>query len=471
MTPPVPVVGVPFEVIRLPEIIGGLRPRPLPFPLPQPAPDLAPLRFRAETNPLGPAIDLVWELPDPDGPPDQVHLVVLRRERRFPGLRRRGIVAVRATGDDLADGVRVYDPFALEWDIEETREEVTRGGIVATTRQFLYRGTPRDRVLVRSVRREYPPEGGPASRAIVRVVDRSALEPGTIAYYTAFVGKYAWYSRRTQSSAIATAQDGPDLFPLLPRVDQERDGEVPDPFAVSRSEHGRGQLERLLRVVQPHADMLHGFVGGLRDVHDVRRADSRLLEAMAALLGWRLKDNLHEEGQRNEIGFAAELYRSVGTTAAIGAMINRLTGWRAVARDFVRNVLVTWDPTRVEQLESGPAYLDGSARVEGSPPTLATRRVPHGTVDTADALAMQRLRDRDPADTTAFTYDCGRFDGALGGYRQDDTTWYNRETVGLYVTPPGPVDPAVVAETWRRTRALLNDFLPIQVRTILFVRP
>lgn len=444
---------------------------PIPFPPRPQAPDLAGLRFRAETDPVGPAIALVWELADPAGDPDQLPLVVLRRERRFPGRSRRGVVPVQATAADMADGDVVYSAGALQWDIEETREDVHADGWVATTRQYLYRGPARDRVLVRAIRREWPKDGGTPLRATVRVIDRAGLEPGTIHYYTAFAGKQGWFSRRTQASALATAQGSADLFRLLPRVDQERDVQAPEPFAVPRSEHGRGQLERLVRVAQAHADMLLGQVDALHDVHDVRRADSRLLEAMAGLIGWRLKDFLDEEGQRTEIGFAPAVYRTTGTTGGIAAMVNRLTGWASESRDFVRNVLVSWDPTRVEQLPGSRAYLDGSAHVAGTPPALVTRPVPHGSVDTADAAAMQRLRDRDRADTTAYTFDCGRFDAAAGEYRMDDSTWYNRTTVGLYVRPPAPLPAAEIAETWRRTRELLAEFLPIQVRVVVFVLP
>jgi hypothetical protein len=206
-------------------------------------------------------------------------------------------------------------------------------------------------------------------------------------------------------------------------------------------------------------------------VHDIRRADARLLPAMAAMVAWRLKEFLDEEGQRTEIGFAAEVYRTVGTPAALADMVNRITGWAASSRDFVRNVLLTWDPTRIEQLAAGPAYLDGSAHLEGTPPALVTRPLPQGTVDTTDAAAMQRLRDRDRADLTAYTIDLGPYDAAAADYRPDDTTWYNRTSVGLYVKPPAPLPAATIAEVWGRTRALLAEFTPIQVRLIVFVEP
>lgn len=462
-------------IVRPPFIVEMLGPPPLrEWPIikagPRP-PDLARLRFRVETNPVGPAVDLVWELADPAAGPDAAGLLVRRRVRRFPGRARRGVVPVAGTTADTTDGQQVHLDGTLEWDLEETTEELTAEGRVRTTRHYLYRGTPRDRVLVRTIRRELPRAGGPPRRTTVRVVDRAGLAAGTIYYYTAFVGRHRWYSRRTQSSAIATGAGAPDLFALLPRIDQERDTEPPEPFSVPRSEHGRGQLERLLRTTQVHADMLGGFVDGLRDVHDLRRADSRLLGPAAGMIGWRLKEYLDEEGQRAELAMAPHVYRSLGSAPAIAAMLNRLTGWRAEARDFARSVVLTWDPSRVERIGAVTAYLDGGARVEGDPPALVAGGAPRGTVDTGDAVAMQRLRDRDPADLTAHSYDCGRFDPGAAAYRQDDRTWYNRETLGIYVRPPSGATAAALRAAWPRVRAILAEFLPIQVRTILFVRP
>ncbi len=87
---------------------------------------------------------------------------------------------------------------------------------------------------------------------------------------------------------------------------------------------------------------------------------------MAELIGWNLKAYLTEEGQRNEIVFANEVYRTLGTKPNIAAMVNRLTGWTADVKEFARNVIVSWDSTRVERLEGGvPAYLDGSASPTG----------------------------------------------------------------------------------------------------------
>jgi phage tail-like protein len=437
--------------------------------------DLEAVRFRARTNPLGPAIDLFWDLPDPAGDADDLEVFVVRRGGRFPGRTRRGIVAVDATADDLGDGELVFDSAQLVFDREEQRERTERGRTIVTTRQFLFRGTPRDRTLVRSIRREFAEPAGPPVRATVRVVDRgrsgAPLVAGTTYYYTAFFGAKRTFSRRTQSSALATARGRHHLFAKLPAIDQRRDTVVPEPFTVPRADEGRGQLDRFLATMDAHADMLFGFVDGLRDLRSPHRIDARLLPALAGLLGWRLKDFLDEEQQRNEISFAPEVYRTIGTGPNIAAIVNRLTGWDTRVREFARHVVLSFDTRRVETLDAGPAYLDGSVAVTpGPPPALSVRRAPVGSVDTSDALAMFRLRNRAFEDVAAYSYDAGRV-AADGTYALDNVTLYNRETIGIYVVPDVATETLVLEQEWERVRVILEEFLPANVRAIVVVLP
>jgi phage tail-like protein len=425
--------------------------------------------FHAETNPLGPAIDLVWELPDPTAAPDDYSLFVLRRERRFPGRGRRGVVPVAASGADLADGLVVYDPATFEFDLEEKREELLDGRRIETVRQYLFRGLPRDRLLVRRIRRELDPSGATALRTEVRVVDHRALEAGTIYYYTAFVGPGRFFNRSTQDSALATGRVGPALFPLVPSIDQKRDTLVPPPFTVALEDEGRGQLERFVRTAEAHADMVLGFVDGLRDVHNPLRADARLLPTLAHMIGWDLKDYLDEDGQRNEIVFAPEVYRSIGTFRNLAAMINRLTGWDAEVHEFARNIVVSFDGDRLERLETTTAYLDSRA-VVGPGSTISTRFPPVGSIDTSDPGALFRLHNRTPDDTNSYVYDCGR-PNSIGGYDRDDDVVYNRETIGVYVIPDVPTESFQLQEEWKRVSAILSAFLPIQVRVLFILLP
>jgi hypothetical protein len=91
-------------------------------------------------------------------------------------------------------------------------------------------------------------------------------------------------------------------------------------------------------------------------------------------------------------------------------------------------------------------------------------------VDTSDPMAMFRLRTRAFDDATAYTYDCGTPDGQ-GNYRRDNDTWYNRETVGLYIVPDVETEPFRLEEEWNRVRQIIGEFLPIQVRVVFVVQP
>jgi hypothetical protein len=441
--------------------------------LPESPASLGVLGFRALTNPLGPAVDIEWELSAPDGDPDgpsEPRIQILRRERRYPGTARRGWVPVVATASDLTDGILVLDTAHFTHDFSEIRSEWEDGQLVTTTRQYRYRGTPPDRELVRVIRRTTSAAGTPVS-ATVRITDRQDLVAGTIYYYTAFVGSSSSYSRATQSSALASGRYGTSMFAALPQADRVRDTTAPAPFTVALADTAKGQLERYVDTVEAHLDLLRGSVSGLQDLHGVRRADARLLPHLAHLVGWQLKDYLDEDAQRVEVGFAAEFYRTVGSSANIGALVNRLTGWDARVREFVRNVLVTFDSTRQQQLASGPvAYLDGSMTGNPAPPPdLFYRTVPPGSVDTSDPLAMYRLRNRLFEDTSVYSYDCGT--PTQDGFQRDDSNWYARDTAGIYIVPETDTEVFTLQAEWDRIRQILQDFLPINVRAIFILMP
>lgn len=463
---------------------------PAATPVPQPerayySALLRDLRLRAESSALGGAVELAFEPPlaTPDLP-----VRIVRRERRFPGPSRRGFVPLQATADDLADGALVYDSALFTADLEETRDERldAGGGRREIVRRYRLAGAPRDRRLVQTITTEHAAGGAVVTR-VVRVIDHD-LQPGTIYYYTVFAGPLYAFNRATQAAALATGGHGHRLFLQLPTIARRLDTEVPAAERVALADRGKGQLQRFLECVDLHADMLKGMIDGLRDLHAPRRADSRVLPLLAHLLGWQLKDYLDEDGQRNEILFASELYRSVGTSPSVVALINRLTGWDAKVREFARSIVVSFDTTRVEALSGGQTvyldgslaptqayadWLDGEVPTEPAPPRFTGRAVPPGpagTVNTADADAMFALRTRAFDDPNAYTYDCGRPDGH-GGYARDNDTWYNRETIGVFIVPLSEAEMFTILAEWTRVQQILSSFLPAQVRTVFLVDP
>jgi phage tail-like protein len=423
-----------------------------------------------------PAIELSWDIPlagqptfpDPDDP--QFSCLILRRERRFPGKKRKGVIPVTVAPDDesLQDGEIVYDTANFHYDWEETQKEQLGNQIVTTIRQYRYRlapQEPQDRILIRSIRQE---SEGPATngelvpkRMAVQIFDRQGLKPGTIYYYTAFVGpeEDRYFSRHTQASALATGYYGHALFSTLPQIHQRFDTNLPPPDSVPRGDRHKGQLQRFLEVFESHADLLHGQINGLRDLHAPRRVDSRLLPHLAHLIGWRPRDYLNEDQQRNEISFAPEIYKTVGTIPTIAATINRLIGWKARIREFARNVLLSFDASRLESRLDGVVYLDG---------TYPPPRYPAGSIDTGDAKAIAKLRSKAWDDLTAYSYDFGLPDGR-GGYIKDDQVLYNRETIGIYLARDVESEVFTLEEATERIRKLLQEFLPIQVRVVFFL--
>jgi len=435
--------------------------------------------LQAETNPLGYAIDLIWEIPlidtnFPDTPDDIMPLTILRRERRFSGKNRRGSMPVAATSQH--DGFLVYKTVDFHFDFEESQEEWEGNRQVSTTRQYLYQGEPPSRILVRTIRKESLPnkEGKPVpSRMTARVIDRENLQAGTIYYYTAFVGFKLVFSRLTQASALATGRYGHNLFKALPRIHQQLDTALPDPLKVSRLNDDKGQLQRLLEVFDPHLDMLHGMIDGLHDLHNPQRVDSRLLPHLSKLIGWRLKENLNEEQQRTEIAFAPEVYKIVGTIQNIAWVINRLTGWETEVREFSRNVLRSFDSSRLETLKSGETvYLDGS--VNPDDPDWKTHRLPAGSFDTRDPNAIFKMKTTDPMDKTAYSYHVPPLERKQDTFAESNTespALYNRETIGIYIYPDLGSETFSLEHDVQRLYQSLLEFLPIQVRPIFFLRP
>lgn len=384
---------------------------------------LAALQFRAVANPLGAAIDLVWDVPDAQPNPPR-RLIIVRRERRFPGLNRRGVLPVLAniSSEDWPDGDIIYDSQAFTFDLRETREERFDNTRIETTRQYELLGEQRERQLSRTIRREFTstPDGDDIlTQSTIRVTDSQTIHPGTIYYYTAFLAAETeqefYFSNLTQASALATGRYGHQLFSALPQIHQQLDTTRPAPQQVTPADRNKGQLQRFLEVFEAHADMLHSFVGGLGDLRNLNRVDSKFLPHLADYIGWRLQGNTNELQQRQEIRNAPELYKTIGTIPTIKAVINRFTGWDVEVRAFARNVLLTFDPSRFEDINGDIVYLDGSFTLlqepSGGPapdPPWQGRRFPRGSLDTEDAEALEKLRGNAIDGPTVYTFDAGR---------------------------------------------------------------
>lgn len=437
-------------------------------------------RLFSEANPIGSAINLIWELPDPNIPPDQFIISILRRQGRFPGINRRGAFPIIADAKDLQDGTVIYDSRTFNFDKEEIEEKMEGNHRVLIIRQYQLQGNSQCRILVRIICHEYRTDDNDSSQSPINskviFIDRSGLIPGIIYYYTAFIGavdnnETLIFSRLTQSSSLATGRYGFSIYSLLPRIHQQLDTELPSPSSISIEDANKGQLQRFLEIFEAHLDMLYGLTDDLRNLYNIRNVNSSLLPHLAHLIGWRLKDYLNEEEQRNEIIFAPEVYKTVGTAPNIAAMINRLTGWDTQIKEFACNVLMSFDTTRLDKLESGETvYLDGRRNPETGLPYVKGREAPLGSIDTTDAKAMYKLRIKAFDDQTVYTYDCGTKE-KNSGYLKNDNVLYNRETIGIYIIPDVNAETFTPLEEWKRIEQILNDFLPINTRAIFVLQP
>lgn len=464
-------------------------------------------QFRAETYPAPRTIALLWDIPllidstsFPD--PDIVPIFILRRERRFPGQNRRGVVPVRKQLlNGREDGSQVYHTLTFNFDFEEQWED--REGDRRIVTRYQYQGNRQNRVLVRSLREEYEQKATGESqprRLTVRVIDREGLEEGNIYYYTAFVGPEFIFSSQTQASALATDDYKHNLFAGLPQVHQQFDTATPPPLTVAQADAQKGQLQRFLEVGDSHADMFHGFIDGWRDLYNTRRVDSRFLPHLAHQIGWQFKNERDEDRQRTELQLAPLFYETVGTVSSIAAIINMLTGWKTEVREFVHNVLLSVDTSRFENLREGVAYADGETPPEGdrayldgslqvssayqryledttnprpAPPLWQGRQVPPGSLNIAalssDPVAQSKLRDKAFDDPTVYSYHAPPANEPRNELPNPDVL-YNRETIGIYITADIKPEEFSPGETSQQLYRIVREFLPIQVRPVFFIR-
>ncbi len=452
---------------------------------PRPQDLLAALQFRAEANPLGAAIDLVWTVPhtQPD-PPD--NLIIIRREQRFPGLNRRGVipVLVNIASEDWPDGEIIYDSQAFTFDFRETREERFDTTRIETTRQYNLLGEQRERQLSRTIRREFtstPDSDDILTQSTIRVTDSQAIQPGTIYYYTAFLAveteQEFYFSSLTLASALATGRYGHQLFSALPQIHQQLDTTRPVPPQVTPADQDKGQLQRFLEGLEAHADMLHSFVEGLGDLRNLNRVDSQFLPHLADYIGWRLQGNTNELQQRQEIRNAPELYKTIGTIPTIKAVINRFTGWDAQVHPYASNILLSFDSSRLETLDDSEViYLDNSFQLrqpdepEEPPrmPSWEARRVPRGSIDTTDAVAMSKLRSGAADDQTVYTYDTR----PLGDQRElelPELPLYNPKRIRIDIIPDQEAEIFSRSESIDLLRNLIAEFLPIYVEPVFVI--
>lgn len=205
-----------------------------------------------------------------------------------------------------------------------------------------------------------------------RIVD-TGLTAETVYYYQVFpyTGTPPAYVEDPANRVSAMATGSYDfaglLYRLLPAIYHRYDTVVPA-HLFNRTEIAamdldpadltRGQLRRFLELPGGQLDQIYSAVRSLLDLTDLGRVDGRLLPLLAHWIGWQTDHRLDLQRQRAEIRNAPELYRTIGTVAAVEATVLRITGWGSRTKEFVDNVALT---NRPERLNLWLARKDGQS--------------------------------------------------------------------------------------------------------------
>ena len=198
---------------------------------------------------------------------------------------------------------------------------------------------------IRVVRREGaypvgPQDGEPVLDALgVTAASDTGLRAETVYYYALFpyAGSPPPYDDdpHNRVSAMATGQYGyaDRMYQLLPSIYQRYDTQQ--------------LLRRYLDLPGGQLDQVFSLARAALALHDVTTLYGALLPLLAQWIGWPTNYALPLDAQRNEIRFAPELYRTTGSTTAVDATVDRITGWPVQTKEYVHNVARTNQPERL----------------------------------------------------------------------------------------------------------------------------
>lgn len=237
------------------------------------------------------------------------------------------------------------------------------------------------------------------------------LETEVVWYYRLFVydeeTEEFLTDRAWRASATPTDRYGLDerLYQLLPAIHKQYDEPMP-------GEDGDGQLRRFLSIFGVTLDHLRSLAECLRDRHDVHEVHAQRLPLLAQYIGWDLDRTLDELSQRNEIAFAPEIYKTIGTIPNIRALINRFVGWDCRVKEFAHNVFLTNAPEsirlweiyemRIGDPDDTPKQVTHTDGFDGRPVAVVSDQatgwlVWHRDLNGRRRIWLQRLDAEEPA--------------------------------------------------------------------------
>jgi phage tail-like protein len=399
--------------------------------------------FTAESDIVGRRVKVSWEVGLDEGEPlGAAPALVLRRKERdfeFPAA---------GSDDDpfLVYATAAFPPAegaVVEIDLGEA---VDQGVRTVTTAESV--SLPFDGVQVEVLRRTRTVSFDAARNPtgfrdeIIDVAGRpEGLEPGTTYYYE-LAGDALPTDDPDAFRAAATPTEvhrsGKLLYDLLPAIVRRHDvtkAPARDTGAVPEAAPDNGQLRRFVDLFGAGFDHLRSRADGLRGLQAVDEADYRMLPHMAAWLGWDLSHDKAIPLQRNEIKYAAQLYRVTGTVPGSMIWVKRLTDWDARVKEFWRNVFFSND------LGNPDDPTDRGSR----------------TLDTSDAALLGGMGTF--GDAVDYVNDSGTGQDAR----------YSLTAIGVFAAPDAGDDAAAVVQ--KRARILQNAgvFLPFNLRAVVVI--
>jgi phage tail-like protein len=218
---------------------------------------------------------------------------------------------------------------------------------------------------------------------------------------------------KAATMATASYQSTDTLYSLLPRLYQVMDKD--------------GNLKKFLDVFGEQFDFIRSYIEAFPKLFDLDHCHYQLLPLYAQWIGWDLSYQPNIRLQRNEIRYAIDLYKRIGTIPGCRLMIKRLTGWDCDIKEFYKNVFFS---------------NDNSSR----------------TIDSTNSQLLQYIDEFE--DELHYTYDTGR--------GEDD--WYSFSTVGIFVSPNRSENYASIIEKRKRLINNFNIFLPTNIRGLVIIK-
>lgn len=217
---------------------------------------------------------------------------------------------------------------------------------------------------------------------------------------------------RTVAMATTNYNSADTLYNWLPRIYRASDKE--------------GKLEKFLEIYGEQFDLIRSYMDGLPDIFDLNHCDCQALPLFAQWIGWDLSFQPNIQLQRNEIRYAVDLYRRIGTICGCELMVKRLSGWECRVKEFYKNVFFS------NNIESR-------------------------SVDTSNSELLQNIHTFE--DKLHYTYDTG--------LEEDD--WYSFNTVGFFVSLTKSESYTSIIDKKKKIINNFSLFLPVNIRGVIII--